>query len=55
MFNITLYPSLKPYFSEDACGFDKIMGLQGVVYREVESRKTLRFEIEGRGYFAQLS
>lgn len=35
--------------AEDA--FDRILSLDGAVYRELGGRRTLRFEIDGRGYF----
>ncbi len=31
--------------------FDRILALEGRVYREIDNRRTLRFEIDGRGYF----
>jgi len=31
--------------------FDRILSLDGVVYRELAGRRTLRFEFDGRGYF----
>jgi len=31
--------------------FDRLMALDGAVYRELGGRRTLRFEIDGRGYF----
>lgn len=54
MFFIKFYDNLKKIFSADQAGFDKVMALQGAIYREVESRKTLRFEVEGAAYFAKL-
>ncbi|HEU4709601.1 MAG TPA: lipopolysaccharide core heptose(I) kinase RfaP [Methylophilaceae bacterium] len=34
--------------------FDRIMSLQGEVFRDVPGRRTLRFEADGRSYFAKL-
>ncbi|NIB42852.1 lipopolysaccharide core heptose(I) kinase RfaP [Pseudomaricurvus alkylphenolicus] len=34
--------------------FDAVQSLQGKVYRELEGRRTLRFEEGGRGYFLKL-
>lgn len=34
--------------------FDNILKLQGDVYRELDGRKTLRFEHKNRGYFAKI-
>jgi heptose I phosphotransferase len=33
--------------------FDSVANLEGEVYREVENRKTIRFECAGKGYFAK--
>lgn len=34
--------------------FDAVEALQGQVYRELENRRTLRTEVEGRGYFVKI-
>ncbi|MCY1391856.1 Lipopolysaccharide core heptose(I) kinase RfaP [compost metagenome] len=34
--------------------FAEVEGLQGQVYRELEGRRTLRTEVEGRGYFVKI-
>jgi heptose I phosphotransferase len=34
--------------------FTEVEGLQGQVYRELEGRRTLRTEVEGRGYFVKI-
>jgi len=34
--------------------FDRILGLQGEVFRELSGRRTLRFILGGRGYFVKL-
>jgi heptose I phosphotransferase len=34
--------------------FEQILGLQGEVYREKDGRKTMRFSLDGQGYFAKL-
>jgi len=34
--------------------FDAVEALQGQVYRELEGRRTLRTEVEGRGYFVKI-
>ena len=34
--------------------FKQILSLQGVEYRNMDGRRTLRFEKDGRGYFAKL-
>ena len=34
--------------------FDAVEALQGEVYRELEGRRTLRTEVEGRGYFVKI-
>jgi heptose I phosphotransferase len=35
-------------------GFDRVLALQGQVYREMDGRRTLRFTLDGRGFFAKL-
>lgn len=34
--------------------FDAVEGLQGQVYRELEARRTLRTEVDGKGYFVKI-
>src|SRR5471030_3544317 len=34
--------------------FAEVEGLQGEVYRELEARRTLRTEVDGRGYFVKI-
>ena len=34
--------------------FVAVEALQGVVYRELEGRRTLRTEVDGRGYFVKI-
>jgi heptose I phosphotransferase len=34
--------------------FEAVEGLQGVVYRELEARRTLRTEVAGNGYFVKI-
>ncbi|BCQ58900.1 hypothetical protein PBOI14_06500 [Pseudomonas sp. Boi14] len=34
--------------------FDAVEGLKGQVYRELEARRTLRTEVDGRGYFVKI-
>ncbi|MEN5092793.1 lipopolysaccharide core heptose(I) kinase RfaP [Pseudomonas protegens] len=34
--------------------FAEVEGLKGQVYRELEARRTLRTEVEGRGYFVKI-
>lgn len=34
--------------------FEAVEQLQGLVYRELEGRRTLRTEVEGRGYFVKI-
>lgn len=50
---ITFCPELQNKLSgPDA--FEKVFALQGLVYRNFKGRKTLRFEHEGKGYFAKI-
>jgi heptose I phosphotransferase len=50
---IELYGPCREHFSgPDA--FDRILELDGTIYREMDGRRTLRFELGGRGYFAKL-
>lgn len=48
---------LEPPFEalwKDREPFIEVEKLQGVVFRELEARRTLRTEIEGRGYFVKI-
>lgn len=54
MFTITIARVLQSRFCETQSGFQRVMQLNGDIYRHVKSRKTLRFEHEGQGYFAKL-
>lgn len=48
---------LRPPFSqlwEGLNPFTEVEALQGQVFRELEGRRTLRAEIDGRGYFAKI-
>ena len=48
---------LRPPFSQLWAGrdpFTEVEALQGQVFRELEGRRTLRTEIDGRGYFAKI-
>ncbi len=48
---------LSPVFAEAWQGLDafaKVQELQGDVFRQVESRKTLRFDFQGKSYFAKI-
>ncbi|MDH1536400.1 lipopolysaccharide core heptose(I) kinase RfaP [Pseudomonas chengduensis] len=38
----------------DRDAFEAVEALQGQVYRELEGRRTLRTEVEGRGYFVKI-
>lgn len=39
---------------QDAELFDQILNLQGEEYRNMDGRRTLRFEKDGNSYFAKL-
>ncbi|MFC3608417.1 lipopolysaccharide core heptose(I) kinase RfaP [Stutzerimonas tarimensis] len=50
---LVLHEPFKALWAErDA--FVEVERLQGVVYRELENRRTLRTEVEGRGYFVKI-
>ncbi len=49
---LELRDDLKEFFGEDA--FQKILNLEGVEYRSLEGRRTLRFSIGEKGYFAKI-
>ena len=49
---VELDPELRVVFGDDPHqAFDRILALEGRVYRELNGRRTLRFELENRGYF----
>ena len=39
---------------QDKDPFEEVEKLKGEVYRELDGRRTLRFEVEGKGYFLKL-
>jgi heptose I phosphotransferase len=41
-------------FGGDVDIFERVMQLQGVIYRDMPGRRTLRFELGGKSYFAKL-
>ena len=45
-------PFDEPWFADDP--FVSVEELQGKVYRELEGRRTLRYEHEGQGYFVKI-
>lgn len=46
---------LKKHFGDDPdTAFEKIFHLEGEDYRLVKARRTFRFELDGRGYFAKV-
>lgn len=48
-------PQLVKHFGSDPeSAFEKIFHLEGEDYRLVKARRTFRFELEGRGYFAKV-
>jgi len=50
---LELSSRVSPFFSgRDA--FDKIINVQGEVYRKVDNRRTLRVELGGQGYFFKI-
>lgn len=50
---LELNPVLKKYFPEEKT-FDAILNLKGEIFREHKNRRTLRFEFNGKGYFAKI-
>ncbi len=55
--NVTDDLYLSPQFSTLWSGkdpFDAVEKLDGKVYREMDGRKTLRFELDGKGYFLKI-
>lgn len=53
MEEITLTPELAGHFAGPNA-FDHIMALQGTIFREMNGRRTLRFSVKGKAYFAKL-
>ena len=46
---------LEKHFSADPSAvFDRIFSLEGENYRLVKARRTFRFELDGKGYFAKV-
>ena len=55
MSEIFISPELEKHFSKDEkVLFDKVFHLEGEDFRLVKARRTFRFELEGRGYFAKV-
>ena len=55
MSEIFISPELEKHFSKDEKSlFDKVFHLEGEDFRLVKARRTFRFELEGRGYFAKV-
>lgn len=50
---LELHPALSTEFSGDDA-FERILDLDGETFRCVEGRRTLRFEVNGRGYFVKV-
>lgn len=48
-----LRDDLRALWGEDAL-FERVFALEGEVYRAIATRRTLRIEVDGRGYFAKL-
>lgn len=52
---IDLRPDLQRHFpGAETAVFDRIMALEGEIFRSVARRRTVRFTLEGCGYFAKL-
>ena len=51
---IYIRPDLSANLPDEVDHFDFLTGLQGEVYREVQGRRTLRFECNGRGFFIKV-
>ena len=52
---IDLRPDLRKHFpGSEAAVFNKVMNLEGDVFRSIARRRTLRFTLEGKGYFAKV-
>ncbi len=50
---LELSPVLQEYFTKEKT-FDEILNLRGEVFREHKNRRTLRCEINGKGYFIKI-
>ncbi len=50
---MTFCPALKQKFSGDDA-FDKVLAMDGAIFRNHKGRKTLRFVHEGKGYFLKI-
>ncbi len=50
---LELSPILQRYFTKEKA-FDEILNLKGEIFREHKNRRTLRFEINGKGYFIKI-
>ncbi len=50
---LKLDPELKKQFSPQLPLFEQIMALQGVIYRELENRRTQQFILGGKNYFVK--
>jgi heptose I phosphotransferase len=52
---IELRPDLRRHFpGSEAEVFDRVMGLDGQVFRSIARRRTLRFTLDSKGYFAKI-
>ncbi|TLM66213.1 MAG: lipopolysaccharide core heptose(I) kinase RfaP [Deltaproteobacteria bacterium] len=50
-----LRPDLRRHFpGSEAEVFDRVMSLEGEVFRSVARRRTLRFTLDGKGYFVKI-
>ena len=53
---LDLRPDLRSHFpGDEPAVFDRIMNLEGQLFRSLAGRKTLRFTLDGKGYFAKLA
>ncbi len=50
---IFLRPDFRPHFPADDA-FDRILRLEGEVFRQLAGRRTLRFEVGGKSYFIKI-
>lgn len=52
---LTLRDDIRARFpAPDSAAFDRVMALEGEVFRDLAGRRTLRFTVDGRGFFAKL-
>ena len=52
---LDLRPDFHRHFpGDEPAVFDRIMNLEGQIFRSLAGRKTLRFTLDGKGYFAKL-